>query len=67
MASRDPLSVREVEVLQLVARGLTDREVANQLIVSVLTVAAHLEHICAKLGVEGRAGAIDWANRNGLN
>ncbi|HRW20133.1 MAG TPA: response regulator transcription factor [Dermatophilaceae bacterium] len=49
---------REVEVLQLLARGLGNKEMARVLLVSEATVKSHLSHIYAKLGVETRSGAV---------
>ena len=53
----DRLSQREREVLQLLAQGQTNREIAQNLIVSVSTVKIHVEHILAKLGVSDRTQA----------
>ena len=55
------LSKRQVEVLRLVATGLTNKEVAAQLRLSVHTVEAHLHYIYKKLGVTTRGGAIRFA------
>lgn len=49
---------REVEILQLLARGLANKEIAKQLFVSEATVKSHLSHIYTKLGVDTRAGAV---------
>ncbi|QMU97000.1 response regulator transcription factor [Microbacterium esteraromaticum] len=49
---------REVEVLELLADGLGNRELAKALFVSEATVKSHLSHIYAKLGVDTRAGAV---------
>ena len=49
---------REVEVLELLARGLGNREMARELLVSEATVKSHLSHVYAKLGVDTRAGAV---------
>lgn len=55
------LSVREVEVLRLVAQGMSDAKVAEQLIVSPRTVTTHLTSIYNKLGVNSRAAATRFA------
>ncbi|WP_370937980.1 response regulator [Amycolatopsis sp. cg13] len=54
----DPLSEREVEVLQLIAKGATNRRAAEQLFISQATVKTHLLHVYAKLGVNDRAAAV---------
>ena len=53
-----PLSARELEILTLVARDLTNAEIAEVLFISPLTVKTHVERILAKLGVRGRVGAV---------
>jgi DNA-binding CsgD family transcriptional regulator len=60
------LSNRELEVLRLVAEGLTNREIARALFLSEKTVARHLTTIFTKMGVENRAGATAFALRHGL-
>ena len=55
------LSAREVEVLRLVAQGLTDAQVAEQLVISPRTVNWHLSAIYSKLGVSSRAAATRYA------
>jgi DNA-binding NarL/FixJ family response regulator len=60
------LTVREVEVLRLVAAGLSDAEAAEQLFLSVRTVNAHLRSIYRKAGVRSRAAAGRFAQDNGL-
>ena len=60
------LSEREVEVLRLVARGLTNKEVANELEISAKTVGHHLQHAYEKLGVTTRAAATVIALQRGL-
>ena len=52
------VTAREVEVLQLLAKGLGNRELARALLVSEATVKSHLAHIYTKLGVDTRAGAV---------
>jgi DNA-binding CsgD family transcriptional regulator len=53
------VSSREAEVLSLAARGLTDGQIAHELYLSVRTVAKHLEHAYAKLGVHTRSEAVE--------
>jgi DNA-binding NarL/FixJ family response regulator len=53
-----PLSEREIDVLLLVAEGMSNTEIAARLYISSQTVKTHLERICAKLGVSGRAAAV---------
>jgi HD-GYP domain-containing protein (c-di-GMP phosphodiesterase class II) len=60
------LTQREVEVLRLIARGLSTREIANQLVISPKTAANHVEHIYTKIGVSNRARAALFAMRHGL-
>lgn len=59
--SPEMISGREMEVLALVARGMTNREVARQLAISPLTVNAHLRSVYAKLGVKTRTAAARFA------
>ncbi|MEE1621523.1 response regulator [Zafaria sp. Z1313] len=67
-ARNDPgdLSPRESETLQLLARGLANREIAREMFISEATVKTHLVHIYAKLGVENRTAAIDAARQRRL-
>ena len=58
----EPLSDRELEILGLIASGLSNQEIADQLIVGVSTVKKHINHIYSKLAVETRAQAIVAAN-----
>jgi non-specific serine/threonine protein kinase len=60
---RSPLTRREQEVAALVARGLTNRQVAEQLLVAPRTIETHLEHIFAKLGVQTRTQLVAWSVR----
>ncbi len=59
------LTAREKEVLALVARGLTNKEIARELSVSPATIKAHVERIIAKLGVADRTQAAVLAARSG--
>ena len=60
------LSQRELEVLELVAAGSTNRESAAKLFISEATVKSHLLNIYAKLDVNDRAAAVAEAFRRGL-
>ena len=62
----DPLSEREREVLALVARGLTDQEIAEQLVLSRHTVHRHVANVRRKLGSTSRSAAVAEAARLGL-
>jgi DNA-binding NarL/FixJ family response regulator len=61
----EPLSQRELEVLELIAQGSTNREAAKQLFISEATVKTHLLHVYAKLGVNDRAAAVATAFSRG--
>ncbi|MDX3101983.1 response regulator [Nonomuraea angiospora] len=61
-----PLSPREIEVLQLVAAGATNREAAAKLFLTEATVKSHMLNIYAKLGVNDRAAAVTEAFNRGL-
>jgi HD-GYP domain-containing protein (c-di-GMP phosphodiesterase class II) len=60
------LTTREVEVLRLLARGLSNKEIASRLVIAPKTVGNHVEHIYAKIGASNRAGAGLFALRHGL-
>lgn len=66
VASSLGLSVREAEVLRLVAQGKTNRVIAAELFISEKTVASHLGHIFTKVGVTSRSAATAFAYENGL-
>jgi DNA-binding CsgD family transcriptional regulator len=60
------LTPREVEVLRLVAGGLSNKEIARRLVISPKTAGNHIEHIYTKIGTSNRAAASMFAMRNGL-
>jgi NarL family two-component system response regulator LiaR len=64
-AALDQLTEREMEVLGLAAKGLTNQAIADELVVSIRTVQAHLSHIFGKLGVGSRTEAVVHALRMG--
>jgi DNA-binding NarL/FixJ family response regulator len=62
----DGLTAREVEVLQMIAAGRSNREIAQELVLSVRTVEKHIETIYSKIGARRRADAAAYAVRRGL-
>ena len=62
----DPLSEREMEVLRLLAQGKSNREIADQLVITELTVKTHVSNILSKLHVASRTQAALYALREGL-
>lgn len=60
------LTDRELEVLHLLADGLTNREIADALYISLRTAATHVDHILTKLDVRSRTAAVAYAIRSGL-
>jgi DNA-binding NarL/FixJ family response regulator len=60
------LSRRELEVLRLVAEGLTNHDIAQRLVLSEHTVNRHVANILRKLGLSSRAAAAALAGRHGL-
>jgi predicted ATPase/DNA-binding CsgD family transcriptional regulator len=64
--SRPTLTRRETEVAALAARGLTNRDIAAQLYLSVRTVETHIDHILTKLGFRTRTQLAAWAHEEGL-
>jgi DNA-binding NarL/FixJ family response regulator len=63
----DELTPREVEVLKLIASGLSNAEIASTLVVSKATVKTHVNHILAKTGARDRAQAVRYAFEHGLH
>jgi LuxR family maltose regulon positive regulatory protein len=62
----EPLSARELEVLRLMAEGLTNEQIAARLIIALGTVKAHIHNISGKLGAQNRAHAVARARELGL-
>ena len=60
------LTAREVEVLVLLARGLSNKQIAGRLVITPKTVGNHVEHIYAKIGASSRAAAAMFAVQHGL-
>jgi NarL family two-component system response regulator LiaR len=64
--TEEPLTEREVQVLRLVAKGLSNQEIADKLVVSERTVGAHVSNILSKLHLANRTQAALYALRKGL-
>ena len=66
MASLSDLTSREIEILQLVLTGLTNKAIAAELYVCEKTVEFHLDHIYTKIGARTRVMAGIWALQHGI-
>jgi LuxR family maltose regulon positive regulatory protein len=62
----EPLSERELQVLQLLAQGASNQKIAQELVIVIDTVKRHMSHILAKLGVQNRVQAVKRAHELGL-
>jgi DNA-binding NarL/FixJ family response regulator len=67
MATLSDLTPRELEILQLVLKGRTNKAIATQICVCEKTVEFHLAHIYTKIGVRTRLMAGIWATQQGLD
>jgi ATP/maltotriose-dependent transcriptional regulator MalT len=65
-AERLGLSKREIEVLELMAQGLSNQEIADKIFVSLNTIKTHTSNIFSKLDVKRRTAAIETARKLGL-
>jgi DNA-binding CsgD family transcriptional regulator len=65
-ANPDPLTVREAEVLTLIATGISNQEIAERLVLSVRTVERHINSLYRKIEARGRADAVAYAARRGF-
>ena len=59
------LSEREIEIIELVAEGLTNQEIAERLTISKRTVDNHVSNIFGKTGAKNRVALLNWAMDNG--
>jgi DNA-binding NarL/FixJ family response regulator len=64
-ANKAELSERELEIIELVATGLTNLEIAGQLMISKRTVDNHVSNIFAKTGAKNRIALVNWAMDQG--
>jgi DNA-binding NarL/FixJ family response regulator len=62
----DVLTPREIDILLLLAQGMSNEDVARSLVLEVSTVKSHLARMLPKLGVKSRLQAVVWAYQNGL-
>ena len=62
----DELTAREVEVLRLIAQGLTNAQIADQLVLSPLTINTYVRAIYRKLGIRSRSAATRYVLEHGL-
>jgi two-component system response regulator NreC len=62
----ETLTLREIEVLQLLAKGYTNRQIADQLSLSPRTVEGHRANLSGKLGVRSRVELVEYAEKHGL-
>ena len=63
--SKDPLSIREIDVLKLIIKGKINKEIAEELFISLNTVLTHRKNITSKLGIKTVSGLTFYAMMNG--
>jgi DNA-binding NarL/FixJ family response regulator len=61
------LTKREIEVIELVAQGMSNKEIANQMFLSVHTVLTHRKNLMQKLGLKNTAGLVVYAVQSGIH
>ena len=66
MANLSDLTPRELEILQLVVTGKTNKAIANEIYISEKTVEFHLDHLYTKIGARSRLMAGIWALQQGI-
>ncbi|WP_328946336.1 LuxR C-terminal-related transcriptional regulator [Streptomyces sp. NBC_00250] len=64
-AEPNPLTAREQQVAELVAQGMSNKQIAAKLVISPRTVEGHVDHVLTKLGLTSRAHVAAWATRHG--
>jgi LuxR family maltose regulon positive regulatory protein len=62
----EPLTERELEVLRLIAAGLSNQEIAQELVIALSTVKSHINHVYGKMGVKSRTQAVAQAQSLGM-
>jgi DNA-binding NarL/FixJ family response regulator len=62
--SPSPLTAREQEIVVLIARGLSNRQIADELVISPATAARHVANVLSKLGFTSRTQVASWAARH---
>ncbi|HEY1296434.1 MAG TPA: LuxR C-terminal-related transcriptional regulator, partial [Chloroflexota bacterium] len=65
--SLEPLTEREREVATLLAKGMSNREIAATLVISESTAEVHVKHILSKLGLRSRSQVAAWAAQRDLH
>lgn len=63
----NPLTKRENEIAELVATGMTNREIADRLVIARRTAETHVDHILGKLGFTNRTQIAAWVQRSRQN